>query len=733
MNTRKHKLASAPWELKCKPLAAAVLLAIASPAFASSGLTELEPSSRTLLSANGSTAVTVESISDPLNHMSRTNTSSIWTSNGAVDIAGWAVSGISADGTAVTGISDDGHAYRWTSGGMINLGLASSASISADGKTIAGFADNRHAFRWSLDNPSMQDIGVLAGGTYSAANAVNANGQVVVGAADTNGQTHAFRWTATSGLMTDLGNLGVGGLSYASFVSADGAAVAGFWNSNTSGDHAFYWTMTSGMQDVGTLGGANSYAAGLSTDGSTVVGDSSLTGNFAYHAYRWNSGVITDLGTLAGGTRSSANAVNSDGRVIVGSSDINDGVRTVSAGFRWTQATGMQTIEEWLVRNGVAVSPTVSLTEDAQSVSADGNVVAGLLQNGHAYIARVESKIDTTIPPNTTIPPVGGQIDTTIPPNTTIPVVGGMIDTAEFNQTLSPSTPKLAMNDAEMIVNGSHGSPMRGLVPEGRYSVWGGGDYGRQDTQDRDAALASMEIGVATNIGHGVQFNMALGRSYSKADTANRGETTLRGTYVVPEVIVQVLDTPLYATATGLYSKSDANVDRGYLNAGTEVQSHGNTDVTTAGGRLRLDWLNAYTLGRTAFTPYTSVGYLQTKADGYTETGGGFPVRLNSRTERSTTAALGLDSVFALNAKVNLLGRIEGDHRFENRGAGSSGDVVGLYAFNLSGEETKQNWVRASIGAEAQLGQGTGSIVLNGTSEGDNPDYWVAVNYKWLL
>ncbi|WP_421683226.1 hypothetical protein HKW98_01410 [Stutzerimonas urumqiensis] len=33
----------------------------------------------------------------------------------------------------------------------------------------------------------------------------------------------------------------------------------------------------------------------------------------------------------------------------------------------------------------------------------------------------------------------------------------------------------------------------------------------------------------------------------------------------------------------------------------------------------------------------------------------------------------------------------------------------------------------------AAIGGGVGSVMLNGTSEGEDADYWLAVNYKWLL
>ena len=155
--------------------------------------------------------------------------------------------------------------------------------------------------------------------------------------------------------------------------------------------------------------------------------------------------------------------------------------------------------------------------------------------------------------------------------------------------------------------------------------------------------------------------------------------------------------------------------------------------MTIIGSKLRFDRLNALTLGSTAFTPYTSVSHVEAKFDGYTETGGGFPVRWNDRIERTTTGRVGTDAVHTLSPTVSLLARLEGVHRFDDKSDGARGELLGLSTFELPGQAYRQNWVRAAVGAEAALGGGVGSVMLNGTSEGGDADYWLALNYKWLL
>ena len=119
---------------------------------------------------------------------------------------------------------------------------------------------------------SLTWLGVLPDGVYSYANAVSADGAVVVGwVLKYGGWWRAFRWTELGG-MQDLGTLG-GGDSWAYGVSADGAVVVGEAYSATMRSRAFRWTASGGMQDFGTLSGGNwSLAYAVSADGSVVVG-----------------------------------------------------------------------------------------------------------------------------------------------------------------------------------------------------------------------------------------------------------------------------------------------------------------------------------------------------------------------------------------------------------------------------------------------------------------------------
>jgi len=346
--------------------------------------------------------------------------------------------------------------------GVLPGGTSSIAmDVSADGNVVVGkmtdASGHDHAFRWTQEN-NMVDLGTLPGGINTIANAVSANGSVVVGQAKfaSGNSGHAFRWTQTTGMVA-LGALPGGNNSAAYGVSADGTVVVGVATvaiGTSSYNHAFRWTQAGGMQDLGTLGGSTSVANAVNTDGTVVVGQADLSSGSRSHAFRWTAAGMVDLigtpcvGTLCGLT-SSAYGVSTDGTMVVGMAtdniqltpdyhafswtqatglvdlgtlggtdsiaySVSDGNFVVgqskpsSGGFEamyWTQATGMQTINQWLAAN--AVDSSAFSFSDASAVSANGTAVVGQLTTSHAFLARTCYPLN---PFYVTIGPTGGNI-----------------------------------------------------------------------------------------------------------------------------------------------------------------------------------------------------------------------------------------------------------------------------------------------------------------------------------
>lgn len=84
---------------------------------------------------------------------------------------------------------------------------------------------------------------------------------------------------------------------------------------------------------------------------------------------------------------------------------------------------------------------------------------------------------------------------------------------------------------------------------------------------------------------------------------------------------------------------------------------------------------------------------------------------------------LGANASKPLSADVRLVGTLEAVHRFENNGARTVGQVVGLSGFDPPGIKYDRNWLRAGIGAEGKLGEGVGSLMLNATTKAKPPTH----------
>ena len=86
--------------------------------------------------------------------------------------------------------------------------------------------------------------------------------------------------------------------------------------------------------------------------------------------------------------------MSAGGKVVVGTlSDIGNSFN--SRAFRYTQNNGMQTVEEWLTEAGVDLEGWN--IKSAYAVSADGNIVAGYIENATLYQPYIAWVVDDTI------------------------------------------------------------------------------------------------------------------------------------------------------------------------------------------------------------------------------------------------------------------------------------------------------------------------------------------------
>ncbi|MBJ3783504.1 autotransporter domain-containing protein [Devosia sediminis] len=586
------------------------------------------------------------------------------------DPGGWAVltTDVSNTGAVVgqmTSILTD--SFRWTEAGgyenlgrleMLNGGSSFANAISNDGSRIVG-----HSFKPSngfyeayvfvdgattgvFGNEQMYGLGTLAGGFETTGADISGNGLWATGTGSiSSGDARAVRWSLA--------------------------------------DIETAWTT---IEDLGTLGGFYSVGQGVSNDGRVVVGNS---GNAAGHdrAFRWVEGAtggvggnvqMYDLGTL-GGDHSYATAVSADGSVVVGGAD-DAGNHTTA--YRWSTATGMVSVADWLTANGVAVNSTI---DNAMGVSDDGNVIVGqhtVGGIGRSYIARV---VPDPVPPPGQEP--GGQ-----------PGGGsGLMDVAEYTHTLlaNARAAQMGVDLTWMPLNGAHHRPlMTQDRMEDEACLWSVSDLAYKANTDSGIALS--EVGACGALGNGVVAGLGVGASTSWQGLSMGGTAQLSGAYVMGEVDWNPDGTPLLLSLTGVVGGWQASINRAYSNGANTDMSQGSTGVTAGVIRARIDWLDAAQFGNVSINPWISGALGRTDMGGYTESGGAFPARFDGQSQVQGEVRLGVTAEAELSPQTTLSGTLEVAHR-SGGAPGASGQVLGLFDFSQGGGSHGATWARAGL------------------------------------
>ena len=405
---------------------------------------------------------------------------------------------------------------------------------------------------------------------------------------------------------------------------------------------------------------------------------------------------MVGLGTL-GGTNSEAYGVSADGAVVVGRANTTGDAAWRA--FRWTSGGGMQSVEDWLRAAGVTVP--ADITYAAYATNSDGSVVVGqLASGGTAFVARVA------------------------------PAGSGLVALADVQQSLTGTAMggSMALSAAGTVLNGAHSRPLARRAAAGQRVFWLAGDWGMDDHGSRDGDLGLAEVGFGQNFG-AAQLNVSLGQTWAKQKQVLNGRTKVDGAYLLAEALIPVAG-KLWATVGGYGHWGNADMKRGYLNAGVQDYSKASPKVDTWGLRARLDMDNAYRVAGAAFTPYVDLSYTEAKLAAYTETGGGFPARFDARKEKATELRVGVNAARPLDDGMTLFGAVEAAHRFEKQGARTSGQVIGLFGFDLAGQKNERDWLRLGAGVEGKLAEGRASLSLNVTTKGETPNAWLAANWQ---
>jgi len=337
--------------------------------------------------------------------------------------------------------------------------------------------------------------------------------------------------------------------------------------------------------------------------------------------------------------------------------------------------------------------------QSADATNADGSVVVGQLGSSVFY-ARVSE------------------------------IGSGLITLPEFRESLYAAAhgSGMATSFATTAINGAHGRPLSRLVEAGQRTFWLAGDWGRDDHGSRSGDLGLAEAGLGYNFGP-VQFNVSLGQTWAQQRLTLDGRAKVDGTYLLAEALVPVTG-KLWATLGAYGHWGGADLRRGYLSGGLPDYSTARPAARTWGARARLDWDAALRAGSVDFSPYLDLTYSEARLDAYAENGGSFPARFDALQDQATDLRLGSNATYPLMGDLRLLGTLEAVHRFERRGAGASGEVIGMFGFDLPGKRNKQDWLRLGGGIEGQLAGGKAMLSINATTQGESPNVWLAASWQ---
>lgn len=286
-------------------------------------------------------------------------------------------------------------------------------------------------------------------------------------------------------------------------------------------------------------------------------------------------------------------------------------------------------------------------------------------------------------------------------------------------------------NMTVVALEGAHHRPLMSYDDMGKErSTWVTGDFANSSRR-RDVNVTSGEVGTSWKAGANGVFGVAAGHGSQREDLALDGRNDVDGNYMFAEYDHR-LASGWIVSVLGMVGSWDAEILRGYLDAGVPDHSYGETGVATRTARLRFDAPSLVTVGGFGLSPFVSYSVTQTEVDAYTETGGAFPASYDAQKHQAEEGRLGLVGTRDLTTSTRLRVSFEAVHRFDGQGPSLSGqDVTGGVAFNLNGSDPSPDCVRYGLDIDHKLTPTTMlSVSAFGSSTGEVPDVSGAISLR---
>ena len=280
------------------------------------------------------------------------------------------------------------------SGGIVQVGALSSgnmisgnALISSDGTMMSSSMTNpvtgfEEISTYDMATSTWTTRGALvpasSGGSESWTWGMAPDGNTVVGLgyiAAGPSEAHAIKWDQTNGII-DLGSIVSGRSSRANAVNAEGNVIVGWQDEPTGLRRGAKWV--NGVESFITDNNGNyvGEAQGVSADGNTIIG----MGN--PNPYVWNAatGMINIMHPNASFFFSGgATGISGDGKKVIGYYRQFGGMPMDGEGFIWTQENGRVNLNDYVLSLGI---PTNGITLGLPTaISQDGTKIAGTALN----------------------------------------------------------------------------------------------------------------------------------------------------------------------------------------------------------------------------------------------------------------------------------------------------------------------------------------------------------------
>ncbi len=298
--------------------------------------------------------------------------------------------------------------FRWTQAtGIVSLGRpqilggAGTYAISADGTRIAagiGSLDSSYttqglwtqATGWQELMPPPPADGGTVDGTYGSVWAMSGDGQTIVGLYNRPGKrAHASRWTEATSVV-DLGSITDDRASRANAVNHDGTVIGGWAETPVGPWRPVVW-VNGVLQTLTTFDQATNEGIGevkgVSANGQDLVGFAKDLTTMRRGVARWTRngnvfGAVEHLGYVDGTEPdfglNYARGISDDGSFAVGYCTF-DGTPFSTTGLVWSEETGVIDVVEWLASEGVFLDPNFAI-QSLQSITPDGRHIIGFGQ-----------------------------------------------------------------------------------------------------------------------------------------------------------------------------------------------------------------------------------------------------------------------------------------------------------------------------------------------------------------